>query len=62
MASAAVESAPQPEKTETVPSVPDYMLDPNAITKDNVTWRYGKPPDYSNTRRIYQESQSPMAA
>ena len=62
MASAAVDGALLPEQTETAPSVPDYMLDPNAIVKDNVTWRYGKSPDYSNTRRIYQESQSPVAS
>jgi hypothetical protein len=42
--------------TEAPPAIPDYMLDPNAVTKDEAVWRNGKAPDYSNTRRVWQES------
>ena len=44
-------------QADAAPPVPDYMLDPDAIVKDDVTWRYGQPPDYSKTRRIYRESE-----
>ncbi|KAI0132747.1 hypothetical protein BJ170DRAFT_700499 [Xylariales sp. AK1849] len=37
--------------------LPDYMTDPNAVLKDlDAAWRYGKPPDYSNTRRAFAET------
>jgi hypothetical protein len=42
--------------TEAQPAIPDYMLDPNAVTRDEAVWRNGKAPDYSNTRRVWQES------
>jgi hypothetical protein len=39
------------------PGLPDYLLDPNAVLKDSsVNWRYGRAPDYSNTRKVYNES------
>jgi hypothetical protein len=39
------------------PSLPDYMTNPNAVLKDSTaTWRYGTPPDYSNTRRVFAET------
>ncbi|RWA03325.1 hypothetical protein EKO27_g11780 [Xylaria grammica] len=35
---------------------PDYMTDPNAVLKDvDAEWRYGRPPDYSKTRKYYAE-------
>ncbi|KAL9601186.1 MAG: hypothetical protein Q9219_002686 [cf. Caloplaca sp. 3 TL-2023] len=51
MADAALEPAPAP-----APALPDYLLDPNAVLKDAAEWRYGKPPDYSNTRKVWQET------
>ena len=37
-------------------SVPDYMLDPDAVMKDvNAAWRLKTPPDYSKTRAFYRE-------
>ena len=39
------------------PALPDYMLDPNAVLGDNsAEWRYGRAPDYSNTRNVYEQS------
>lgn len=38
------------------PALPDYLLDPNAVLKDTANWRYGKAPDYSNTRKVFNES------
>jgi hypothetical protein len=41
------------------PGLPDYLIDPNAVLKDNsATWRYGRAPDYSNTRNVYEQSKS----
>jgi hypothetical protein len=39
------------------PELPDYMTDANAVLGDTtVAWRYGKPPDYTKTRKVYAES------
>ena len=52
MATTEVEAPP----TNT-PDLPDYLLDPNAVLKDNTAnWRYGRAPDYSNTRKVYTQS------
>ena len=51
MASADVEAAPAP-----APGVPDYMLSPDAVLKDEATWRHGSAPDYSSTRKVWAES------
>ena len=49
----------QPSHTE-APAVPDYLLDPNATLKDSFAeWRHGKAPDYSNTRKVYEQSMFP---
>lgn len=41
------------------PELPDYLLDPNAVLNDtSANWRYGQPPDYSGTRKVYGESKS----
>jgi hypothetical protein len=40
-------------------SLPDYLLDPNAVLKDiSANWRYGQAPDYSETRKVYGQSTS----
>lgn len=38
------------------PALPDYLTDPNAVLEDAADWRYGKPPDYSNTRAVWERS------
>jgi hypothetical protein len=49
-------SADTQEPAETS-ALPDYVLDADAVLKDaNVTWRYGKAPDYSRTRQMWAES------
>lgn len=38
-------------------ALPDYMTDPDAVLRDlNCQWRYGRPPDYSKTRLVFEES------
>jgi len=55
MASADVET-PAPDAT---PQLPDYLTDPNAVLKDvEAHWRYGQAPDYSNTRKVFEETKS----
>lgn len=44
---------------ESSPGLPDYLLSPNAVLSDIAQWRYGKAPDYSNTRRVFAESEFP---
>lgn len=51
---------PQARIPEAVLTFPDFMLDPDAVLKDNATWRSGKAPDYSNTRQVYDRSKSPL--
>lgn len=47
------EEAPTP-----TPSVPDFLASPNAVFGDEgVAWRYGKAPDYSKTRKVWEESE-----
>ncbi|KAK3358048.1 hypothetical protein B0T25DRAFT_176115 [Lasiosphaeria hispida] len=36
--------------------LPDYVLDANAVTKDDAKWRHGRAPDYSNTRKVWAET------
>ena len=40
---------------EPAPALPDYVLDPDAVLKDDVAWRYGRAPDYSKTRIFYNQ-------
>ena len=43
--------------TDPAPSVPDYLASPNAVLGDvEAQWRYGRPPDYSKTRKVWEES------
>jgi hypothetical protein len=54
MASAEVQ---QPPAQEPAPALPDYLTDPDSVLKDtDVTWRYGRAPDYSKTRKVFAES------
>jgi hypothetical protein len=40
------------------PSLPDFYTNPDAVLGDvSATWRYGKPPDYSTTRKVFAESE-----
>lgn len=50
MSSADVQAAP-------APALPDYLSDPNAVLKDASQWRYGRAPDYSNTRTVFEQSE-----
>ena len=43
------------------PALPDYVLDPNAVLKDTAEWRYGKAPDYNNTRSVFERSNVPFS-
>ena len=37
--------------------LPEYLTDPNATLRDKgAKWRYGSAPDYSKTRKVYEES------
>lgn len=48
----------QPPVAEPKPKLPDYLTDPNAVLGDTeANWRYGTPPDYSKTRKVYEESE-----
>lgn len=39
------------------PALPDYVTDPDAVLKDSqASWRYGRAPDYSKTRKVYADS------
>ncbi|KFY34901.1 hypothetical protein V494_06374 [Pseudogymnoascus sp. VKM F-4513 (FW-928)] len=41
------------------PELPDYLFDSNAVLKDtSASWRHGQPPDYSNTRKVYNETKT----
>jgi len=52
MAAVEVETVPKE-----APALPDYLLNPNAVLGDDTAeWRYGKAPDYSNTRKVYEQS------
>ncbi|RDW82862.1 hypothetical protein BP6252_03974 [Coleophoma cylindrospora] len=40
-------------------NIPDYCLNPNAVLEDDIlSWRYGRAPDYTNTRKVYQQTRS----
>lgn len=59
MASAEVEKPTEPVPA---PAVPDYLASPNAVFGDEgVKWRYGRAPDYSKTRKVWEESKHPSS-
>lgn len=37
-----------------IATVPDYMLDQNAVLRDNVAWRHGSVPDYSMANAAFE--------
>lgn len=47
-----------PATEDSAPALPDYVLDPDAVLKDDVTWRYGRAPNYSKTRKFFEEGMS----
>lgn len=53
------QSAPVETTTEPAPpALPDYVLSPNAVFNDDgVQWRYGRAPDYSKTRKVWEEGE-----
>lgn len=57
MAAADVQQPPAEVKApEAAPAIPDYLASPNAVFSDpGVEWRYGKAPDYSKTRKVWEE-------
>lgn len=60
MASADVEAPTVPPAALAEPesTVPDYLANPNAVLGDtDVLWRYGRAPDYSKTRKVWEESE-----
>ncbi|KAF2741147.1 hypothetical protein EJ04DRAFT_530737 [Polyplosphaeria fusca] len=49
----------QKQPAEPAPALPDYLSDPNAVLKDSsAKWRYGRAPDYSKTRKMFEETKS----
>ena len=56
MGDTTIEPSAQSVSTETTPALPDYVTSPNAVFNDEgVEWRYGKAPDYSKTRKVWEE-------
>ncbi|KAF7534952.1 hypothetical protein G7054_g5752 [Neopestalotiopsis clavispora] len=50
-------SAEAPPPPSEAPALPDYMTDQNAVLGDSqAAWRFGKPPDYTNTRKVFTET------
>ncbi|GME24158.1 hypothetical protein GTA08_BOTSDO07581 [Neofusicoccum parvum] len=48
---------PPPPADPAAAALPDYLTDSDAVLKDQgVKWRYGRPPDYSKTRKVYAET------
>lgn len=53
-------SAEAPPPPSEAPVLPDYMTNQNAVLGDlEATWRFGKPPDYTNTRKVFAQSECP---
>ena len=53
---AVVEGKVEPEPAAS--ALPDYVLSPNAVFNDEGSqWRYGRPPDYSKTRKVWEEGE-----
>lgn len=51
-------SADVQQPAEAAPAVPDYLASPNAVFADEgVKWRYGRAPDYSKTRKVWEEGE-----
>ncbi|KAL2135941.1 hypothetical protein VTI74DRAFT_6169 [Chaetomium olivicolor] len=53
----AAADAQNPPTEAAAPSLPNYVLDADAVLKDEgVNWRHGRAPDYSRTRKIWAET------
>jgi hypothetical protein len=45
--------------TDSPPSIPDYMTDPNAVLLDeNVTWRNKRAPDYTKVNAAFEQTKT----
>lgn len=57
MAEPDAQQTPEAAIAEPAPAlIPDYCLSPNAVFADQgVQWRYGRAPDYTNTRGVWAE-------
>ena len=38
-------------------SLPDLATNPDAVLGDDVAWRFKRAPDYSKTRKYFEESE-----
>ncbi|RPA77053.1 hypothetical protein BJ508DRAFT_187873, partial [Ascobolus immersus RN42] len=43
---------------EAPPTLPDFLLDPNVVLKDDAKWRYKRAPDYSLTTTTFEKTKS----
>ncbi|CAH0050733.1 unnamed protein product [Clonostachys solani] len=43
---------------EEAPALPDYFVSPDAVLKDEATWRFGRRPDYTKNRKAWQETKT----
>jgi hypothetical protein len=41
---------------ESAASVPDYLANPDAVLGGEARWWYGRAPDYSKTRVVFEQS------
>lgn len=58
MAAADVQQPPAEPAAAPAPGIPDYLASPNAVLGDkDAQWRYGRAPDYSKTRKVWEESE-----
>jgi len=58
MAAADVQHPPAEPTAAPAPGIPDYLASPNAVLGDkDAKWRYGRAPDYSKTRKVWEESE-----
>ncbi|KAL7271723.1 hypothetical protein RUND412_005497 [Rhizina undulata] len=39
-------------------TLPDYMVDPNVVLKDEAKWRFNRVPDYARTNQVFEETQT----
>jgi hypothetical protein len=47
-----------PPAQEAALALPDYLTNPDATLGDkDAKWRYGRAPDYSKTRKMFEESE-----
>lgn len=42
-------------------SLPDLATNPDAVLGDDVSWRFKRAPDYSKTRKYFEESEYILA-